>query len=224
MHFKYPSFTCNFEKVLEFVNIHEGDKEGYKEALNISFTIEDPRYKKTYGFDYEYAEAFFQFLLSGEPYLPQEFLKKYPHTKRFLDSGELPETFSSAYGPKIKRQLPRVIELLKENPKTRRAVIHILSEEDKTILDHETTMEYPCTNSLQLFIREGKLDFLCSMRSNNVLAVMPYDVYIFASLQEHIAGLLGISLGNYHHQIASAHFFKRDQEKANLLLENLRWL
>ena len=127
-------------------------------------------------------------MLSGKPFLPKSFIKKYPHTKKFLDSGELPKTFSAAYGPKIKRQLPKVIKLLKNNKKSRWGIINILLEQDKTVWDWKTTMEYPCCINFQFNINDK--DELCmhtNMRSQNIFSILPYDVYIFTELQKLVA-------------------------------------
>ena len=200
-----------------------GEDKKYKERINVGFNLTDPSrfavMSKSRSVDYKYAKDFWSFMRSGKEYLPEEFIEEYPHAKRFLESGELPETFSSAYGPKIKRQLPRIIKLLKSNPDTRWAVINILLEEDKKIWDHKTTMEYPCCNTIHFMIRNGELHMMVSMRSNNMVIVIAYDVYLNIQLMEKVAKELKIPLGTYNHNVNSAHFFGKQQLLVNKILE-----
>tara|TARA_R100001244_G_scaffold127773_2_gene98546 strand:- start:385 stop:1377 length:993 start_codon:yes stop_codon:yes gene_type:complete len=201
---------------------HEDDNE-YKECSNISLELISPSDNKisikNKQIDYNYADSFFDFMMMGEKFLPEKFLNKYPHTKRFLDSGELPKTFSAAYGPKIKRQLPKVIELFKKEPRSRWGIINILLEEDKKIWEYKTTMEYPCCISFQFNINdENKLNMIANMRSQNIVTIFPYDLYLFTRLQIYVANKLGLKLGSYYHNMGSAHFFQKNQEDVDKTL------
>jgi len=211
-----------YHQTLNLVDTESPRKDGYKELLGLSFELTNPMnnvvLSEARGVDYEYARCFFSFVLSGKSYLPETFVKEYPHTKKFLASGELPGSFSTAYGPKINRQLPRVIKLLKDDPGTRREIINILLEEDKKVWDCNTTMEYPCCSNLHFLIRKGKLDLVVSMRSNNVAIVAAYDVFIYTSLLKALADILEVEVGRYFHLVGSSHFFGREQSKVDSVL------
>jgi thymidylate synthase len=183
------------------------------EKINVSFCLTDPQNNKNNRSNYRYAEEFFNWMISGDTNLSTKLEELNPFAKRFLDTSDLPENFSSTYGWKIKDQLPHVIRELKRDNETRRAYINILLNNDKIILGAKTTHEYPCTIGIQLLIREKKLIMVVNMRSNNAFTVLPYDVYNFTKLQNYISGQLGIEIGSYYHQVNSLHIFKRDVDK-----------
>lgn len=185
------------------------------ECIGTGFVLTDPTRNKNNRSNYEYADEFFKWVLSGEKQLSDKLIQLNPWVRRFVDSTNLPESFSATYGWKIKEQLPEIELELKSNYESRRAYVNILSPYDHPILRAKTTHEFPCTIGFQLFIREGALHMMVNMRSNNVYSVMPYDVYNFTSLQAHLANKLQYMLGNYYHQINNAHIFKGDVRRIN---------
>ena len=79
----------------------------------------------------EYAETFWDFMISGKANVNGEF-RKWPGVQRFFEKKEdsiLPDNFNSLYGPRIVGQLDCVMKELVDHPDTRRAVLHILSPE-----------------------------------------------------------------------------------------------
>ena len=102
-----------------------GDKRGYKEILNLSFELTDPAENKIYSesrlVDYVYGDMFFDHLISGEYEGPtlDKILDYKPETRMFISTKGIPDQYSTQYGPKIKEQLPRIIQLLKEDPTSR---------------------------------------------------------------------------------------------------------
>lgn len=189
----------------------------YREIVGITFVIENPVKNRIYNpvrsVDYDYAEKYYNFLISGENNI-DVLAEDYPKIKEFVNRGSLPENFSTLYGPRILDQLPNILKLLKEKPTSRWATINVLYREDKKIWDAKTTMEYPCCMNLQFFIRENKLQLVVNMRSNNIFSTVCYDVYLFTKLQSHVADLLKIKTGKYIHQINSAHLYGKDYERA----------
>ena len=162
--------------------------------------------------DYEYAEAFWKFMISGGTDATEVF-KDYPNVAKFINkpkSDSLPKNFNTFYGPRIVAQLPAIIEELKTNPESRRAVIQILNAEDHVLLDSDETLEYPCTDSMTYSIRDGLLFTHVHMRSQNVATVLQLDMYLQYKLMEHIADLLDVGLGEYSCSIVSAHIYERD--------------
>jgi len=108
-------------------------------------------------------------------------------------------------------QLQKVIEELRKNSNSRRAVM--------TCYDADRDLGYnskdiPCTISLQFLIRNNKLNCICTMRSNDVWLGMPYDIWCFTCIQILIAQELGIETGRYIHQPGSLHLYGRNYEKA----------
>lgn len=178
-----------------------------------TFKFKDPRINRI---DYEYAEAFWQFMISGGTDA-QEAFKEYPNVAKFISkpkSDALPENFNTFYGPRIVAQLPAILKELKEKPNSRRAVFQILQERDQALLDSDESLEYPCTDSVTYYIRDGALYAHTHMRSQNVAIVLQLDIYLQGKLMQFIADQCGVELGTYTHTMVSAHIFERDFDYA----------
>lgn len=136
-----------------------------------------------------------------------------PQYAKFVDpaTGEL----DGAYGPRVARQLPYIRRLLEQDPDSRQAVVTIYGPED-----HRTSLDVPCTVSLQFFIRGGLLELVVYMRSNDIWLGLPYDIVQFTLLQEALAADLGIGLGTYTHVDGSLHLYERNLEQATKVLRD----
>ena len=147
----------------------------------------------------------------------------------FIDldkKNDVPLTFSTAYGPRIQRQLPFVLRELQNDKDSRRGIIKILFHDDlENFIDKETKVEYPCSSYFQFMIRDNKLNMYTSMRSNNMCKTIVFDVYNCTFLQEFLLNELkktypDLKMGKYHHHIVSAHFFNNEQELVNKILNS----
>lgn len=130
---------------------------------------------------------------------------------RMSDDGE---TVNSNYGYCIEskygfNQWQYVYDMLKENPNSRQAVIHIKTADDKPSKDVN------CTVCLQFFIRDGKLYLTTYMRSNDLWMGFPYDVFQFTNMQIMLAMQLGVEVGTYTHIAGSLHLYARNVKEAN---------
>lgn len=183
------------------------------EVINTGFILTEPENNLNNHSNYEYAEKFFEWMMSGEKELSPDLIKINPWVKRFVDSAGLPEGFSSSYGFKLYCQMPTLLYELKNKKESRRAYFNILFPDDHIILQSKTTHEYPCTIGLHMMVRDEILHMIVNMRSNNVWAVMPYDVYNFTNFQIDVAKALKVGIGHYHHQINNAHLYKGDARR-----------
>lgn len=113
-------------------------------------------------------------------------------------------------------QLEMCEKLLRRDPNTRQAVIHI--KEARNVIENPTK-DLNCTVCLQFFIRDGKLYMTTYMRSNDLWMGFPNDVFQFTCIQIYLAMRLGVKLGTYTHIAGSLHLYERDYKKS---LENLR--
>lgn len=129
----------------------------------------------------------------------------------FRDDG----TFHGAYGPRVRAQLPAIVQRLKIDPYTRQAIVVLWDPMRDTFV--EGLSDYPCTISLQYFIRDGVLEAHTHMRSNDVWWGLAYDAFQFTQLQITIANVLGIEAGRYYHHANSLHFYTRDEAAADQL-------
>lgn len=120
----------------------------------------------------------------------------------------------SSYGAKIflseegrVSQWDQVLTLLRHDPASRRAVLYV-SQASTAILNRDA--DIACALSVQFLVRDGRLDAICTMRSNDAVLGMPYDVFLFTMLQEMAAKELGYEIGQYHHQAGSMHLYAYD--------------
>ena len=138
-----------------------------------------------------------------------EFINKFSgFWGRISDDGV---TGNSAYGDIIfKRhgfnQADKIIELLKTDKNSRRAVIN-LNVPNPNVIE---TKDEICTIALQFYIRDNKLYCTGIMRSNDIWYGLPYDVAFFTELQKLIAHRLGIEYGTYTHFVTSIHVYDRN--------------
>lgn len=129
----------------------------------------------------------------------------------------------SCYGSKIFANAggssPWVLarRLLQADPDSRRAILYFGDPLSHLALDCK---DAACAVSLQFMIRDGVLDALVCMRSNDAIWGLPYDVFLFTFLQELMALSLGISLGTYYHYAASLHLYARHRGLASRVLES----
>ncbi len=134
---------------------------------------------------------------------------------QYADGGRL----RGAYGPRMRRwrdevdQLDHVRRLLGRDPDSRQAVIQLYDPH----LDTRGHRDVPCTLNYRFFVRQSRLDMHTSMRSNDVWLGLPYDLFIATTLQELMAGWLGVDVGSYHHHVDSLHLYaQRDQAAAEV--------
>ena len=190
--------------------IREGVKFGDTKALfNIGFYITNPKDRKIYNKEREwkenYAEAEWQWYLSGDPNIKTlgDIYGKVPEIwKRMADADN---NVNSNYGWQWKRndQIDYIVDLLKYQPDTRQAVITILD-----MKDHDTfTFDTPCTYAIQFTIVHGRLDMCVTMRSNDLWYGFCNDQYQFSKLQEMISNKLNIEIGVYYHFAHNLHLY-----------------
>jgi thymidylate synthase len=142
-------------------------------------------------------------LIGGVSY-PDLMVKVAANFDQFRDDG----TFHGAYGPRVRPQLPVIVDRLKRDPATRQAIIVLWDPlHDLFVQDSK---DYPCTIALQFVIRGGELHMHTFMRSNDVWWGLPYDVFQFTQLQFTVANALGIPVGWYWHHANSLHIYERN--------------
>jgi thymidylate synthase len=119
--------------------------------------------------------------------------------------------FHGAYGPRCAAQFPRVIDRLKDDRYSRRAVVTIW--DPVSDLFRDDLHDYPCTMTLEYMIRNDKLVALTHMRSNDVWLGLAYDGFVFTQVQLTLCYILGIEPGVYIHNTSSLHLYESDEHK-----------
>lgn len=204
-----------FHKILNNLSLYgvETAPRGLKikELINCCITIKNPRDRivscpeRKMNMAYAFGELCWY--LSGRNDL--EMMKYY---SKFMERGtDDGVTLNSAYGYRIFtgkhkligfNQWENVKRILREDSDSRQAIIHLHTPNDKK------TNDEVCTLCLQFFIRNGKLDMITTMRSNDVFLGFTYDVFSFTMLQEILANELGVEVGTYYHNVGSMHIYE----------------
>jgi hypothetical protein len=128
-----------------------------------------------------------------------------PYNQRipmFSDDGI---TTHGAYGIRLMRNgLPRIVDLLKEDPDTRRAVIPIYEGADS---GHDSK-DIPCNTSVMFKLRDNTLHMVITNRSNDIhWGLFAVNLCQFSMLQETVAYLIGAQVGTQVHFSQSLHVY-----------------
>lgn len=190
-----------------------------KELTNVIFTVKDVRNNiiSTRNISYKYILAELIWYFSGSNSV--DFIGQFGSMwNKISDDGI---TNNSAYGYILKEkfgfdQIEKIIELLQQDPNSRRAVLNINSANEHVI----TTKDEPCTISIQFLLRHGKLNCTTVMRSNDLYFGLPYDAIFFTELQKYIAYRLNVQPGWWTHFVGSMHIYDRDVEKLSNLTQD----
>ena len=157
------------------------------------------------------AEVFW--ILSGQN--ESEFLNKWnPALPRFAGKGA---KYHGAYGYRLKRhfgldQVERAYKILSSDPDSRQCVLQIWDpRSDLPFVDGMPRSEdIPCNLTSVLKVRNGRLEWLQVLRSNDLYRGLPYNIVQFTTLQEVLAGWLGLEPGEYHQVSDSSHLYVKD--------------
>ena len=203
----------NANEAYEYVHdqiLQNGVTFGDTKALfNVGFYMTDPKDRKIVNkerkWSEEYAEAEWQWYLSGDPHVVTlgDIYGKIPEIwKRMAD----PKGYvNSNYGYQWDRngQLDRIIQMLQDNPDNRQCAISIYDGKEIDEYKYDT----PCTYAVQFTIVHGRLDMCVTMRSNDLWYGFCNDQYQFSKLQEMVSQRLDIETGVYYHFAHNMHLY-----------------
>ncbi|AXI89605.1 methyltransferase [Streptomyces sp. ETH9427] len=135
--------------------------------------------------------------------------------RRYADDGVL----LGAYGPRMRNwagkvdQLARVVEILQDDPDSRRALIQLYDPAQ----DAAGHKDVPCTLGFRFHLRAGRVHMATMMRGQDVWIGMPYDVFFYTVLHELVAGWLDAELGEFYLHVGSLHIYEEHVEQAAVL-------
>lgn len=143
------------------------------------------------------------------------YLNYFNHTlPRFAGSGE---NYHGAYGYRLRRafgvdQLQRAFDVLSHDKTSRQVVLQIWNSEiDMPGKRGEPRADdIPCNITSMLKVRDGRLFWMQTMRSNDLFRGFPYNIVQFTMLQEILAGWLNLDIGTYCHCVDSLHLYLED--------------
>ena len=203
-----------------------GSRNGrMKELGPVSITIEKPwlRYvsvaERKVSLPAQIAET--MWVLSGRNDV--EWLSHYlPRAKDFSDDGT---TWSGGYGPRLRAwgpdrvdQLWRVVELLREDTETRRAVINLYDPARDT---EPWLKDVPCNNWLSFRVgNDGRLHLNVATRSNDIIwGWSGINTFEWSVLLAVVCALTGLAQGTIRYNITSFHLYERHFAKAHRIVD-----
>ena len=167
-----------------------------------------------------------------------------PRAPQFSDDGE---TWAGGYGPRLRGwsttvdrphgtpgtpalspgrfrinqnldQLAHVVEMLKADPDTRRAVISIYDPARDSWPADADRKDIPCNDFLQFSLRDGVVHLSVFTRSNDIIwGWSGINQFEWSVLLEVVSTLVGAGVGTVTYNITSLHLYHHHTEKAQKL-------
>jgi thymidylate synthase len=190
------------------------------EILHAAISVSDPRQRWTVSrnpaMNIAFALAEVVWIIAGRN--DSAFLNYYnTGLPKYCGNGP---SYHGAYGHRLRKrfdtdQLVRAYEALHRNPDSRQVVLQIWdSAVDLPATDGRPSSEdVPCNIVAMLKVRDQKLEWTQVMRSNDVFRGLPYNFVQFTTIQEIMAGWLGLDVGTYNHVSDSLHVYEDDLKK-----------
>jgi thymidylate synthase len=236
IHSEGPSADAVWRQAVERLRtigiLQESRDQKTRELLHVAFTITDPRQRLVFGRPINPAFAIAEIIWIMAGANDSDFLSFWnPRMARFVDRDQ--HLFHGAYGyrlgchPKLSEntaqqlrheygldknrldQVKSAYEALLHTPDSRQVILQIWDSKLDMPNPEARSNDIPCNVVSHLMIRQGKLEWLQVMRSNDLVWGTPYNFIQFTTMQEIIAGWLGIEVGTYNHISDSLHVYER---------------
>lgn len=101
-------------------------------------------------------------------------------------------------------QVDYVLNLLKNDPSSRRIMTNIFNHEELKDMALE-----PCAYSTQWIVKQGKLHLILNQRSQDMLAANGWNTMQYAALLCMFAQVTGLEVGTLTHNIGDCHIYDR---------------
>lgn len=142
-----------------------------------------------------------------------------PSMKAYANFSDDGVFLRGAYGPKVVDQLGYVVDSIEKDNDTRQAVMNIWRERPGPSKD------IPCTTTMQFLLREGKLNMVTTMRSQDIILGFTYDVFTFSMVAKAVQLLLkergvDVELGTLFLNAGSMHIYERHYEQGTEWLDS----
>ena len=197
------------------------------ELLHVALSIEDPRQRwvtsRLPAINFPFALAEVVWIMSGRRDL--RFLEFWNRgLSKFIGPGP---DIHGAYGHRIRThlgidQLKKAYDVLAHNSESRQVVLQYWDSRIDSALPDGTPSapDIPCNVASMLKVRAGKLEWTQVVRSHDLFLGVPYNFVQFTTLQEVLAGWLGIECGSYSQYSDSLHVYHRDITNVASSLDN----
>lgn len=144
--------------------------------------------------------------------------------EQFLVNGK----FDYTYSERMYGSLGSIINLLKNDPDTRKAVLPIFNGEyNNDCKYYDGSKRIPCSMYYDFLVRENQkgekvLNICYHQRSSDFVTHFGNDVYLAWKLMEFVANRIGVKAGYLYHTIDSIHSYKKDWILLKTSLNDLR--
>ena len=187
------------------------------EVLHAALSLDDPRQRwvgvREPAMSPAFAIAEVVWILAGRN--DSAFLNYF--NQRLPDFAGTGDTYHGAYGFRLRNafgvdQLKRAAAALRGQTHSRQVVLQIWdSQRDLPFPDGKpVNRDIPCNVISMLKVRSGRLEWTQVMRSNDLFLGLPHNIVQFTTLQEVLAGWIGVDVGGYHHLSDSLHLYEHD--------------
>jgi thymidylate synthase len=187
------------------------------EVPRVAFTISDPRRRYTTtrspAINPAFAIAEIVWIFTGRN--DAAFLNYFNNSLPKF-AGDTP-TYHGAYGMRLRSkfgidQLVRAADALRSNKESRQVVLQIwdASSDMPASCGTPVSSDVPCNVTSMLKIRNNQLDWTQILRSNDLFRGVPYNFIQFMTIQEIVAGWIGVEPGCYCHVSDSLHVYEED--------------
>ncbi len=153
--------------------------------------------------------------------------------KEYSDDGEV---FNAAYGHRMRHwgtnagnedplgnviegydQLNDAVKKLQKDPMTRQAVMSY-TDLYRDGVDRDTK-DRPCNTTSHFLLRDGKLNLIQTMRSNDVIWGAPYNLIQWSHVLQYVAAQLQVPVGTLTFHISSLHVYGHQLEEVSDIKE-----
>lgn len=204
----YHNARQAFEDLYDIIMNLGEDRNGTKTMHNVLIELRRPESNvittKWRRWNLDYAMYEFQWYLSGNPNAEQISKRAKIWANMMDEQGNV----NSNYGYQWKRnnQLDKVIDMLKNDPLTRRASISLYDGKEIDQYKKDTI----CTYAINFYIDiDDRLSMQVMMRSNDLVYGFCNDQYCFSELQKIVAKELNRQVGKYYHYVCNMHIYER---------------
>lgn len=209
---KFNTPTEAFEKLFEHVISEGSDFANTKAIFNAAFSIKDPLKKvittKQRKFKEDYAKYENEWYESGNRDA-KEIAEKAKIWKNMMIPGTTNVVSNYGWFWKYNDQYKRMIEELKKNPDSRRAVLVHYGIFELDIYKYDT----PCNIALNFYILDNTLHLTVFARSIDLWFGFSNDQYCFATLMEKVSKELNVNIGTMTWFITNLHLYERHWNK-----------
>lgn len=201
----------------DFINKSKEYKPGYHEAIAFSY-----KFNPNSSAVMSYNSSIFSVVKAAAMYFWYKFynptdtsiINFFDEYKHCIDNTHT--EFNSNYGIYAyeQRGLKHCVDTLIKDQNSRQAMFCINNNEAMS----ERSIDKLCTNTIQFFIRDNRLQMVVQMRSSNFLTLLPYDAFMFSVFYAHVFNALNrrlhcLEIGHINMQVASLHLYDSDIDK-----------